>query len=183
MNNPPKKNAKRLLIIALIVLFFWLLADRGLKLKRVVTSAEAYQNRSAALEPADPARLAALTAYLDTLRTNLPTLQSPDSAGSGESGGAEDPREASDSTEAGPETGVAAVRELLRAAGIRGERLRFSGKEGDESAELALRCEAVKFFSFLAKLSQRKHNPVNYLSIRSLPDSPEADITMRFQYE
>jgi hypothetical protein len=170
MNNiNVRKKAKLVCIAALSLLFLWLLAARGLKLTGLLTSSAAYQDRIVALGPVAPVRMAELAGYLDALRQTPPTLQSPDSMaprGSGESG-----------------TGIASLRESLRAAGIRGERLRLSGKAGNESAELTLRCETAQFFSFLAKLPEQKHSPVNYLSIRAVPGSRETDITMRFKYE
>jgi hypothetical protein len=168
MNNAgPRKGVKLFCIAVFSILFLWLLAARGLKLKNSFASTAAYQGRIAALGPVDPARVAVLTGYLDTLRKKPPTLQSPDFLGSRDPLGA----------------GIVSIRELLRAAGIRGERLRFGGKEGEESAEITLRCETAKFFSFLAELSERKGSPVNYLSIRAVPGSREADITMRFNHE
>jgi hypothetical protein len=172
-----RKTVKLFCIGIVFFLFLWLLAARGLKLKGILTSSAAYQDRIAALGPVDPDRLAELAAYLDSLRESPPRLQSPDS------GEVPAPAESADYAGAGPEMRIEAIRELLRSAGIRGERLRFGGKEGDGTAELTLRCETVKFFSFLAEFSGRRRHPVNYLSIRAVPGSREADITMRFKYE
>ncbi|MDR1128030.1 MAG: hypothetical protein LBL20_01860, partial [Treponema sp.] len=166
MNNTAnfRKTAKVLCAGILSLLFFWLLAAQGLKLKRVLTSSRTYQNSAAALVPADPARRAELAAYLDSLREYSSISQSPDSP---ESGG---PSKSPESADTGPKIGAAALRELLREAGIRGERLRLGGgKEGNESAELTLRCETINFFGFLSKLSGRGNCPVNYLSIRPVP--------------
>ncbi|MDR2246928.1 MAG: hypothetical protein LBE17_09750 [Treponema sp.] len=173
MNNAgnTRKTVKLFCAIVFSLLFLWLLAARGLKLKGALSSSAEYQDRIAALGPVDKTRLAELAAYLDSLRESPPRLQSPDFG------------ESSDSNESGPETGIETIRELLRAAGIRGERLRFGGKEGDGLAELTLRCETVKFFEFLAELSGRGRRPVNYLSIRAVPGSRESDIVMRFKYE
>ncbi|MDR2784743.1 MAG: hypothetical protein LBB83_02395 [Treponema sp.] len=172
-----RKTIKLFCIGFLSFVFLWLLAARGLKLKGILTSSAAYQARITALGPVDPDRLAELAAYLDSLRESPPGLQSPDS------GEFPDPAGSADPAGSGPEMGIEAIRELLRAAGIRGERLRFDGKEGGETVELSLRCETVKFFNFLAELSGRGQRPVNYLSIRAVPGSHEADITMRFKYE
>jgi hypothetical protein len=172
-----RKTVKLFCIAVLSIIFLWLLAARGLRLKGALSSSAAYQDRIAALGPADPARLAELAAYLDSLRESPPRLQSPDS------GEFPDASESADYDASGPEIGIETIREMLRGAGIRGERLRFGGKEGDGTVELALRCETVKFFGFLAELSGRGRRPVNYLSIRAVPDSREADITMRFKYE
>ncbi|MDR1410846.1 MAG: hypothetical protein LBI91_01420 [Spirochaetaceae bacterium] len=179
MNNAVnfRKTVKVFLTGILSLLSLWFLAARGLKLQRALASSLAYQDRIAALEPADPARRAELAAYLASIREYSPAPQPPDSPESGGSG------ESPESTEGGPEIGIAALRELLRAAGIRGERLRLDGKEGNESAELTLRCETVNFFGFLSKLSGRGRCPVNYLSVRPVPGSPYSDIVMRFRYE
>ncbi|MDR2053611.1 MAG: hypothetical protein LBP80_09365 [Treponema sp.] len=172
-----RKKIKLFCIGVFSLIFLWLLAARGLKLKGILTSSAAYQDRIAALGPVDPARLAELAAYRDSLRESPPELQSPDSGEFPASS------ESADPAGAGPEMGMEAIRELLRAAGIRGERLRFGGREGDGTAELSLRCETVKFFSFLAELSGHRGRPVTYLSIRAVPGSRDADITMRLKYE
>jgi hypothetical protein len=172
-----RKTVKLFCVAALSLIFLWLLAAWGLKLKGALSSAAAYQERIANLGLADPARLTELTAYLDSLRKSPPGLQSPDS------GEFPDPAESADPAGEGPEMRIETIRELLRAAGIKGERLRFGGKEGDGTAELSLRCETVKFFEFLAELSGYGSRPVNYLSIRAVPGSREADIIMRFKYE
>jgi hypothetical protein len=172
-----RKTVKVFCIAVLSLVFLWLLAARGLKLKGALTSSAAYQERIANLGPVDPARLTELAAYLDSLRESPSRLQSPDS------GEFPPPAESADPAGSGPEMRIETIRELLRTAGIRGERLRFGGKEGDGTAELSLRCETVKFFEFLAELSGHGRRPVNYLSIRAVPGSREADITMRFKYE
>jgi hypothetical protein len=159
-----RKTVKLFCVCVFSLIFLWLLAARGLKLKGALSSSAEYQDRIAALGLVDKARLAELAVYLDSLRESPPRLQSPDF---GESSA----------------MGIETVRELLRAAGIRGEHLRFSGKEGDGLAELTLRCETVKFFEFLAELSGGGRRPVNYLSIRAVPGSRETDIVMRFKYE
>jgi hypothetical protein len=172
-----RKAVKLFCAAALFIIFLWLPAAWGLKLKGSLSSAAAYQERIANLGLADPARLTELTAYLDSLRKSPPGLQSPDS------GESPDSAESAHPAGGGPAIKVETMRELLRAAGITGERLRFGGKEGDGTAELSLRCETVKFFTFLAELSGRGSRPVNYLSIRAVPGSREVDIAMRFKYE
>jgi hypothetical protein len=179
MNNTgnTSKTVKLFCTGVLTLIFLWLLAARGLKLKEALSFSAEYQDRITALGPVDPARLTELTAYLDSLRESPPRLQSPDSGEFPDSAGSADP------AESGPEMRMETIRELLWAAGIRGERLRFGGKEGDGMAELALRCETAKFFDFLAELSGCGRRPVNYLSIRAVPGSRDVDITMRFKYE
>lgn len=168
-----RKTVKVLCAGTLSLLFLWLLAGRGLKLKRALDSFRAYQGRIAALVPDDPARRAELAGYLASLREGASALRPPEPGGPEESPAAD----------AGPKMGIAAVRELLRAAGIRGERLRLDGKEENGSAELTLRCETIKFFEFLSKLSGPGRCPVDYLSIRAVPGSLYSDIVMRFKYE
>jgi hypothetical protein len=172
-----RKPVKLFCAGAFLLLFLWLLAARGLKLKGALSSSAEYQDRIAALGLVDKTRLAELAAYLDSLKGAVAPKESPPRLQSLDFG------ESSDSDGSGPEMGIETVRELLRAAGIRGERLRFTGMDGDGLAELTLRCETVKFFEFLVELSGRGRRPVNYLSIHAVPGSREADIVMRFKYE
>jgi hypothetical protein len=171
-----RKTVKVFCVIALLLVVAWFLVGRGLRLRKALSAADSYQARIAALGPLDPARVEELARLLDSAGKASSALNPGGLQG-------EDP--AADSGSAGKaftQTGIEAVRGLLRAAGIRGERLRFSGKEGAQ-AELALRCETVKFFEFLSELPGQGESPVNYLSIRAVPGSREADIVMRFNYE
>jgi hypothetical protein len=76
------------------------------------------------------------------------------------------------------------MRRDLRENNILSERLRFSGKEGDESAEFVLHCKLINFLRFLTGFSGKKLQTggLSYLSIGAIPGSAEANVTMRFYH-
>ncbi|MDR2404400.1 MAG: hypothetical protein LBD78_10270 [Spirochaetaceae bacterium] len=71
------------------------------------------------------------------------------------------------------------VRSLLRHHVIQVERLRISGKGSDETAEFALRCNPVQFFSFLAEVQNSSSVNISSISIKPSAGSSLADITLR----
>jgi hypothetical protein len=72
-----------------------------------------------------------------------------------------------------------AVRSLLLRHDLQPERLRTGGRGTGEFAEFVLRCNPEGFFGFLAEVRNHPAVITNDISIKPVPGSPLADITLR----
>ncbi|MDR3336993.1 MAG: hypothetical protein LBT16_07290 [Treponema sp.] len=188
MNEILKKRKFPLrIILPLLISVLYISGAAGfVKLHILLASVSSIEDSIAAFDILDAAAVEVLSERLETMESSAALME--DGEGGGDKREQIPPRDINES--------VSGIRNLLRENGIPSERLRFSGKSGDEFAEFVLRCELFKYFNFLAQITGTTagigealirpavySGSMNYLSIKTIRNSAEADITMRFQHE
>jgi hypothetical protein len=179
MNKTGDKNKKlpRIIPVFLLCALFICAGAGAIKLRALSVSLAGVRNSIAVLQPLDDDAVNALAEKLAALREKSNAefaLQNGEDQDTGTGLWERPPRDIHET--------AALIRGSLRENGILSERLRFSGKTGDESAEFILRCKLINYLRFLDTFSRREQQPgiLSYLSIGAIPGSAQADITMRF---